>query len=94
MATKLSRWTADTIATVVTNAPTGCQAIIVTNERHLVAIGSGGDPRKIHGQTEKTTLTGHLKLQTPQVIYKSLQVVELSWQHHLAMTLLSLVILV
>ena len=24
-----------------------CQAIIVTNERHLVAIGSGGDPRKI-----------------------------------------------
>ena len=38
---------ADTIATVVTNAPTGCQALVVTNERHLVAIGSGGDPRKI-----------------------------------------------
>ena len=37
----------DTIATVVSNAPTGCQAIIVTNERHLVAIGSGGDPRRI-----------------------------------------------
>ena len=37
----------DTIGTVVTNAPTGNQAIIVTNERHLVAIGSGGDPRKV-----------------------------------------------
>ena len=37
----------DTIATVITNAPTGCQAVIVSNERHLIAIGSGGDPRKI-----------------------------------------------
>ena len=50
---KIYKWrpvsggTADTIATVVTNAPTGCQAIMVTNERHLVAIGSGGDPRKV-----------------------------------------------
>ena len=47
---------------------------------------------KYHGQTEKIIPTGHLKLLTPQVIYKSLQVVELSWQHHLVMTLLSLVI--
>ena len=37
----------DTIATQITNSPTGCQSIIVTNERHLVAIGAGGDPRKI-----------------------------------------------
>lgn len=50
---KIYKWrpvsggTADTIATVVTNAPTGCQAVLVTNERHLVAIGSGGDPRKV-----------------------------------------------
>ena len=50
---KIYKWqpnsggTADTIATVVTNAPTGCKAVLVTNERHLVAIGSGGDPRKI-----------------------------------------------
>ena len=50
---KIYKWrpvsggTADTIGTVVTNAPTGCQAILVTNERHLVAIGSGGDPRKV-----------------------------------------------
>jgi len=50
---KIYKWrpntggTADTIGTVVTNAPTGCQAIVVTNERHLVAIGSSNDPRKI-----------------------------------------------
>ena len=50
---KIYKWrpnsggTADTIATVVTNAPVGNQAIIVTNERHLVAIGSASDPRKI-----------------------------------------------
>ena len=37
----------DTTATQITNSPTGCQAIIVTNERHLVAIGSNSDPRKI-----------------------------------------------
>jgi len=37
----------DTIATPITNAPTGCQAVVVSNERHLVAIGAGGDPRKI-----------------------------------------------
>lgn len=37
----------DTIATQISNSPIGCQAIIVTNERHLVAIGSNSDPRKI-----------------------------------------------
>jgi len=37
----------DTIATAITNAPTGCQAVVVSNERHLIAIGAGGDPRKI-----------------------------------------------
>jgi hypothetical protein len=37
----------DTIGTVVSNAPIDNQAILVTNERHLVAIGAGGDPRKV-----------------------------------------------
>jgi hypothetical protein len=36
-----------TIAAAISNAPTGCNAILVSNERHLVAIGSGDDPRKI-----------------------------------------------
>ena len=37
----------DTIATVVTNAPTGNLSTLVTNERHLVAIGSSDDPRNV-----------------------------------------------
>ena len=45
--------TPDTIATVVTNAPTGNQAIIVTNERHLVTIGSSDDPRKVAWSTRE-----------------------------------------
>ena len=78
---KIYKWqpnsggTADTIATVVTNAPTGCQAVLVTNERHLVAIGSGGDPRKYLGVIEKIETLGHLKLPIQQVMYKYLQVV-------------------
>ena len=51
---KIYRWrpddgtgTPDTLATAVSNAPTGNQATIVTNERHLVAIGSNDDPRKV-----------------------------------------------
>ena len=39
--------TPDTIATVVTNAPTGNSGVIITNERHMVALGSGSDPRKV-----------------------------------------------
>lgn len=39
--------TPDTIATAVTNAPTGNQSVVVTNERHLVAIGSSDDPRLV-----------------------------------------------
>lgn len=37
----------DTIATQISNSPIGCQAIIVSNERHLIAIGSNSDPRKV-----------------------------------------------
>tara|TARA_R110002020_G_scaffold258135_1_gene471848 strand:+ start:154 stop:1668 length:1515 start_codon:yes stop_codon:yes gene_type:complete len=35
------------VATAVTNAPVGNQAVIVSNERHLVALGSASDPRKV-----------------------------------------------
>ena len=37
----------DSIATAISGAPTGCQGIIVSNERHLIALGSSGDPRRI-----------------------------------------------
>ena len=51
--------TADTIATAITNAPTGCEGAIVTNERHLVALGASNDPRKIQwsDQEDYTTWT-------------------------------------
>ena len=58
---KLYKWrpdsspggTADTIATVITNAPTNNKGLVVTNERHLFAIGSGGDPRKVAWSTRE-----------------------------------------
>ena len=37
----------DSAGTQITNSPTGCQAIIVSHERHLIAIGANNDPRKI-----------------------------------------------
>ena len=50
---KIYKWapnptgTPDTIATQITNSPTSVYAIVVSNERHLVAIGSNADPRRI-----------------------------------------------
>lgn len=34
-------------ATVITNAPGGCRAVVVTPERFLVALGANGDPRQV-----------------------------------------------
>jgi len=39
--------TPDSAGTAVTNAPTGNLGVVVTNERHILAIGAGGDPRKV-----------------------------------------------
>ena len=36
-----------TLAAVITNAPTGNKALLVTQERILMALGSGGNPRKV-----------------------------------------------
>lgn len=36
-----------TNAAPITNAPTGCAALVVTAERFLFALGAGGDPRKV-----------------------------------------------
>lgn len=48
---KLYEWQLDfatpTKAVAITNAPTGCKALIVTEERFLFALGAGGDPRKV-----------------------------------------------
>lgn len=45
------------IATQITNAPTGCQGVFVTNERHVVAYGAGGDPRKLQWSSRETLTT-------------------------------------
>ena len=50
---KIYKWnpnpggTADTTSSLISNAPTAVNAIVVSNERHLVAIGSNADPRRI-----------------------------------------------
>ena len=49
--------TADTISAAITNAPTGCEGLIVTNERHLVALGASDDPRKIQWSDREDNTT-------------------------------------
>jgi hypothetical protein len=45
---KLLEWQLDTgaDASAITNAPTSCSGLIVTQERFLFALGAGGNPRK------------------------------------------------
>ena len=57
---KIYEWnpnTPATIASVVTGAPTNCEGVLVTNERHVVALGAGGDPRKIAWSSRETLNT-------------------------------------
>ena len=63
-------------------------------KRHLVAIGSGGDPRKMPGLIEKIILLGHPLLGILLAIYKYLQVVKPITQLNMAMILLFLLMLV
>jgi hypothetical protein len=46
---KLLEWQLDTgaDAAAITNAPTSCSGLIVTQERFLFALGAGGNPRKV-----------------------------------------------
>ena len=61
----------DTIATQIPNSPTGCQGLVVSNERHLIALGSSGDPRRIawSDREDNTTWTASL-LEIQQVVCK------------------------
>lgn len=79
---KIYEWAIDTIApvdeaAVISNAPTGVRAIIVSEERHLIALGADNNPRKIawSDQEDNTTWTpsatnaaGDLELVTPGLI--------------------------
>lgn len=72
---RIYEWTGNPAnpATVVSNAPTGCEGLVATEERFLFALGAGNDPRKIQwsDQEDNTTWTplptnqaGDIQLQT------------------------------
>lgn len=75
---KLYEWqlgfTTPTIAAVITNAPTGCAALMTTSERIIFALGASGNPRLVKwcDQENNTTWTaaannqaGDFELATP-----------------------------
>jgi len=74
---KLYEWQLDlvgpTAAAVISNAPTNCRGLLVTEERFLMALGAGGNPRKLQwsDREDNTTWTpadtneaGDIELQT------------------------------
>ena len=57
---KIYKWSPSSPSTIgaqLANSPTGCQGVLVTNERHVVALGAGGDPRKIQWSSRETSTT-------------------------------------
>jgi hypothetical protein len=75
---KLYEWqlgfTTPTLATAITNAPTGNKALLVTAERILFALGAGGNPRKVQWSDQEdntvwtplaTNQAGDYELATP-----------------------------
>ena len=72
---KIYQWelATDTAAAVLSNAPTSCAALIVSAERYLIALGAGGDPRRVSWSDQEdnntwtptaTNTAGGLNLQT------------------------------
>jgi len=66
-----------TPAAAVSNAPTGCRSVLVTEERFLMALGAGGNPRLVQWSDREnntvwtaaaTNEAGSLELQTSGVI--------------------------
>ena len=47
----------DATGIVLTNAPINCAGVLVSNERHVIALGASGDPRKIAWSSRETTTT-------------------------------------
>jgi len=81
---KLYEWQGDTAtdAALISNAPTNCSGMMVTEERFVVCFGADGDPRKIawSDQEDNTTWTaaatnqaGDINLQTNGVILAGLK---------------------
>lgn len=56
---KLYEWQLSSVAAAIANAPTGCNGLVVTPQRFLMAIGASGNPRKLQwsGQGDNTVWT-------------------------------------
>lgn len=54
---KILVWDGNTLNKFVApaNAPTGCRGVVVTPERFLVALGAGGDPRRVYWASQEST---------------------------------------
>lgn len=70
---------------VITNAPINNRALIVTNERHLMLLAAGGDPRKVQWSAREdyntwapaaTNLAGELLLETGGTLQSAVRVGE------------------
>jgi hypothetical protein len=81
---KIYQWTLNsaTPAAVLSNAPTGCSSMMVTEERFVFAFGAGGDPRKVAWSDREnnnlwtpatTNEAGDIQIQTNGVILKGLR---------------------
>lgn len=79
-----------TTAAAITNAPTGCNAILSTAERFIFALGAGGNPRKVQwcDQENNTVWTpaelnqaGDFELTTPGTLMagKRVRAINLLW---------------
>jgi hypothetical protein len=82
---KLYEWTLSTgtPAAVIANAPTGCLGVMVTEQRHVMALGADLNPRKLKwsDKEDNTTWTpsttneaGSIELQTAGTIRRGLKV--------------------
>lgn len=82
---KLYEWQLNTAtaAATITNAPTGCSGLIVTEERFMMALGAGGDPRKVQWSDREnntvwtpaaTNEAGDYRLQTSGSIERAIRV--------------------
>lgn len=69
-------------ATVTTNAPTDNTAVVVTQERHVVLLGAGGNPRKVQWSSQEdrnawtpsaTNTAGDLDISTPGKLLKGVR---------------------
>ena len=56
---KLLEWQLNTSndAAAITNAPTSCSGLVVTEERFLFALGAGGNPRKVQWSDQEVNTT-------------------------------------